>query len=270
MKINLLLIILSVFLLSCGNKEKTKLQKEVATDFQNKGHQLVYAMTQKVGDYRKLLDKKDVIYTYTYLTPDGKEDVVTEKYLFNGELSYGAYNKHERTLPQLEGLVEQGFDGSEFWLKHNGNILNDESLLKGVVFNRPTNFYWFTMMQKLMDKGLKYEYLGDEKINDVEYDIVKVTFDIAGKKTSDTYQLYINKETELVDQFLFTVADYDVIENPYLMKLEYENIDGLLLPTIRKYKKSTWNADITDEPWIKVTWTNIKLGNGLTKEDFRK
>ncbi|WP_026811001.1 DUF6503 family protein [Arenibacter latericius] len=270
MKINLFVIILSFFLLSCGNKEKTKLQKEVSTDFQNMGHQLVYNMTQKVGDYRKLLDKKDVIYTYTYQTPDGKIDVVTEKYLFNGELSYGAYNTHERTFPHLDGLIEQGFDGSEFWLKHNGNILKDEKLLKGVAFNRPTNFYWFTMMQKLMDKGLIYEYLGGEKINDVEYDIVKVTFDIAGKKTSDTYQLYINKETDLVDQFLFTVTDFDVIENPYLMKLEYENIDGLLLPTKRKYKTSTWNAEVTDEPWIRVTWSNIKFGNDLTKEDFRK
>ncbi|MCM4167189.1 hypothetical protein KCTC52924_02769 [Arenibacter antarcticus] len=270
MKINLFAIILSLSLVSCGSNDKKQSQNEAAPEFQNKGHQLVYDMAQKVGNYSKLMGKKDVVYTYTYETPDGKKDVVTEKYLFKGELSYGAYHTHERTLPQLQGLIEQGFDGSEFWLKHNGKILNDENLLKGVVFNRPTNFYWFAMMQKLLDKGLKYEYLGDKKIEGIEYDIVKVTFDIAGKKTSDTYQLYINKETALVDQFLFTVADFDVIENPYLMKLEYESIDGLLLPTKRKYKISTWNAEVTNEPWIKVTWSNIKFRNSLAKEDFKK
>ncbi|WP_249028399.1 hypothetical protein [Salegentibacter salegens] len=54
------------------------------------------------------------------------------------------------------------------------------------------------------------------------------------------------------------------------MKLEYENIDGLLLPTKRKYKKSTWNADVTDKPWTAVTWSDIKFENDLTKKDFTK
>ncbi|MFB9055694.1 hypothetical protein ACFFU9_02975 [Mariniflexile ostreae] len=270
MKIILSSFVLCLSLLSCGNTNKKDKHKEASSEFQNKAHELVYTMTEKVGNYKALINKKDVVYTYTYQLPDGKTDVITEKYIFNGELSYGAYTKHERTLPQLEGLIEQGFDGSEFWLKHNGKVLDDETLLKGVVFNRPTNFYWFTMMQKLLDKGLKYELIGEKKINDNNYDIVNVTFDLKDKETTDTYQLYINKKTALVDQFLFTVADFDVIENPYLMVLEYENVDGLLLPTKRKYKKSTWKADVTDDPWIEVTWSDIKFNNNLTIEDFRK
>src|SRR5690554_4112587 len=139
------ILLISFTLLSCGNNEKGTTQKESLPEFQNEAHQLVHTMVQKVGDYNQLQEKKDVVYTYTYQTPDGKTDIVTEKYLFDGELSYGAYNKHERTLPQLEGLIEQGFDGSEFWLKHNNNVLNDETMFKGVMFNRPTNFYWFAM-----------------------------------------------------------------------------------------------------------------------------
>lgn len=270
MKITLSSVILGLSLLSCGNNQKTIPPKETKSDFQNKAHELVYTMSQKVGNYNKLADKKDVIYTYTYQTPDGKKDVVTEKYIFNGELSYGAYNIHERTFPQLEGLMEQGYDGNEFWSKHNGEVLNDDRLLKGVVFNRPTNFYWFNMMQKLLDDGLKYEHLGEKTINDQAYDIVKVTFDSSEKKTTDIYQLYINKKSNVVDQFLFTVADYDVIETPYLMILEYETIDGLILPTQRKYKKSTWDANISEEPWIVVTWSDIKFDNNLSKEMFLK
>lgn len=271
MKENIFAIaILSCLLVSCNNSNQTNSKDETALKFQNKGHQLVYTMVQKVGDYSKLLDKKNVVYTYTYQTPDGKTDISTEKYIFEGELSYGAYNRHEKTFPQLQGLIEQGFDGSEFWLKHKSEILNEESFLKGVAFNRPTNFYWFAMMQKLLDPGLIYEHLGEKSIDNNDYDIVKVTFNSEQDELTDTYQLYINKKTSLVDQFLFTVVNFGVVEIPFLMKLKYEEIDGLLIPTIRHYKKSTWDADVSDEPWIQVSWTNIKFNNALRNQDFKK
>ncbi len=270
------LIIFGCLLVSCNNGKKTKsVSPEKTTEaltsptFENKGHQLVYDMVQKVGDYKSLRKLKDVVYTYTYQTPDGKSDVSTEKYLFNGELSYGAYHRHERTLPDFEGLIEQGYDGSTYWLKHNGVALQDEKLLKRVAFNRPTNFYWFTMMQKLLDQGVNYEYVKEETIDGTGYDVVKISFTSEGDKPTDIYQLYINAKTGLVDQFLFTVADFGVMETPNLMKLQYEEVDGLLLPTKRLYKKSTWNADVSDAPWIKVTWSDIKFDNGLTIEDFK-
>lgn len=263
-------------LVACKNDKQTT-DNETQTDsvavvvpkFENKGHELVYNMVQKVGDLSKLYDKKDVVYTYTYQTPDGKTDVTTEKYIFDGELSYGAYKKHERTLPELTGSIEQGYDGKEYWIKNDGKSLEDEKLLKMVAFNRPTNFYWFAMMQKLLDEGVQYEYLNEKLIDSVQYDIVKVTFDSTDGKPKDIYQLYINKDTNLVDQFLFTVVDFNKTD-PLLMKMEYENIDGLMIPTKRKYKASNWNAEVTDEPWILVNWTDIKFNNGLKVEDFKK
>ncbi len=226
-------------------------------------------MVQKVGDYETLRNKKDVVYTYTYQTPDGKTDVSTEKYVFDGELSYGLYQQHERTFPDLEGPIEQGYDGSGYWLKHEGEVLNDSARLKRVAFNRPTNFYWFAMFQKLLDPGLNYEYLGEKTVGESVCDVVKVTFNSPDGKPTDIYQLYINQETSLVDQFLFTVADFGVMETPNLMKLEYEQVDGLLIPTKRLYKKSTWDAAVSEEPWISVTWSDIKFDNGLRGEDFK-
>ncbi|MEM5565544.1 hypothetical protein WNY78_10530 [Psychroserpens sp. AS72] len=270
MKTNIITGLLSVLLLSCGTNDKAKVEKEPVQDFQNKGHELVYNMVQNVGNYKTLQEKKNVVYTYTYQTPDGKKDVSTEKYIFNGELSYGAYKQHERTLPQLEGLMEQGYDGNEFWLKHNGEILTDEELMPRVQFNRPTNFYWFTMMQKLLDDGLIYEYIGETTIENNNYDIVKISFETKDNKPTDIYQLYINKNTALVDQFLFTVADFGVMDTPFLMELDYETIDGLLIPTHRKYKKSTWNADVSNDPWIMVTWNDIKFNTDVTKDNFKK
>lgn len=277
MKINSALSIISIFtLISCQNdssqdgpKSPVKVGIENNPTFKNKGQQLVYEMTQKVGDYSKLVSKKDVTYTYSYKTPDGKMDISTEKYLFNGELSYGKYKKHERTLANIEGEIEQGYDGSEFWLKQNGKLVTDTVSLKRVAFNRPTNFYWFTMMQKLLDPGLKYEYLKDQTIDGANYDVVKVSFESKDNKPTDVYQLYINKDTKLVDQFLFTVMDFGKTE-PSLMELTYEKVDGLLLPTKRRYKSSNWDAEVTNEPWIEVNWSDVKFDTGLKKSDFKK
>lgn len=271
MKFNLVTTFtLSILFLSCADNSQSDKQKEATPTFQNKGHELVYKMVEKAGNYNTLLQKEDVVYTYTYQTPDGKADVSTEKYIFDGELSYGAYRQHERTFPDLAGEIEQGSDGNEYWLKHNGKVVNEANRLKRVAFNRPTNFYWFTMIQKLLDPGLKYDYLGEQKINSIDYDIVKVSFTSNDNKPTDIYQLYINKKTSLVDQFLFTVADFGKMETPNLMKLQYEKIDGLLIPAKREYKKSTWKADVSVEPWIKVNWSNIKFNNQLKIEDFKK
>ncbi|MBP1841017.1 DUF6503 family protein [Formosa algae] len=267
-------------LISCKDEKKTvssavkqetseQIVPEKTPEFKNKAHELVYNMTQKVGDYGELMRKKDVVYTYTYQTPDGKTDITTEKYMFNGELSYGMYTKHERSLADMEGTLEQGYDGTEYWLKHESKVVNDSAALKRVAFNRPTNFYWFTMMQKLMDPGLNYDYIKAQTVGDANYDVVKVTFDSEDGKPKDIYQLYINTDTKLVDQFLFTVMDFGK-SDPLLMELEYEEIDGLLIPTKRRYKASNWDAEVTDKPWINVTWTDIKFNNGLEKADFVK
>ena len=98
----------------------------------------------------------------------------------------------------------------------------------------------------------------------------KITFQSINEKPTDIYQLYINKETLLVDQFLFTVADFGKMDIPSLMQLQYEEIEGMLIPTKRQYKKSTWNADVSEAPWIHVTWSDVKFSTGLTINDFMK
>jgi hypothetical protein len=126
------------------------------------------------------------------------------------------------------------------------------------------------MFQKLLDPGLTYEYKGDKLIDNQVYDIVKISFESNSSQPKDIYQLYINRKTSLADQFLFTVVDFNVIDTPFLMKVEYEKIDGLLIPTKRKYKKSTWDAKVSNEEWINVLWTNISFNNNVEKEVFMK
>ena len=261
-KIFTLLSFLIVMVIGCSVTENS-VEK-------NKAKVLVKEMINKVGNFEMLKEKMDVVYKYSYTTPDGKNDTSMEKYIFDGELSYGKYINHQRTFEDLKGVIEQGYDGSEFWLKHNGNIIDDPERLKRVAFNRPTNYYWFTMMQKLLDPGLIHEYIGEAKVEGQDYDVVKISFETKGDKPSDIYQLYINRKTSMVDQFLFTVVDFNVVEEPFLMKVAYEEIGGFYLPTKRKYKKSTWTADVSDKPWIEVVWTDISFNNNLGKEVFNK
>ncbi len=230
---------------------------------------MVYNVTQKTGNYDKLAKLKDVIYTYKYTTPDKLQDISTEKYIFNGEMSYALYKKHERTLPDLKGDIEQGFDGSNFWLKNNGKYVEDEKAMQRVAFNRKTNFYWFAMFQKLLDPGLQYKFIKEQTLKGKTYDIVDVLFD--SDKPTDTYRLYINRETSLVDQFIFTVVDFNIVEEPFLMKMEYEEIDGLLIPTKRQYTKADWDGNVANEAaWISVQWLDIQFNNGLSENLFKK
>lgn len=55
MKLNLqTLLIITVLFISCKEQKGS----DEKTSFQNEGHQLVYEMVQKVGNYSKLAEKK--------------------------------------------------------------------------------------------------------------------------------------------------------------------------------------------------------------------
>jgi len=270
-----LLLTVSALFMACSTPEQD-VSETTATEemnntptFQNTGHELVYNMVEKVGFYDDWKSKKDVVYTYTYTTPDSSTDQSTEQYIFEGELSYGHYHQHQRTLPELEGPIVQGYDGEQYWLSNNDTMVTDEAALKPVAFSRPTNFYWFAMLPKLLDPGVTYEHLGAETHHGSNYDVVKVSFESPDGTPKDIYQLYINQETQLMDQFLFTVADFGLMDTPLLMQVEYEEVDGLLIPTKRRYKMSTWEANVDDAPWTMVSWTDIVFGNDLSPSDFK-
>lgn len=233
--------------------------------------ELVVKMLEKTGDYNKLKSLIDVQYIYTQRdNVSGGEDVSTERYIFDGELSWAKYLKHtNHVFADKQGVVIQGYDGKESWVTIDGQLLDDPQANKIADFLRKTNFYWFAMMHKLLDPGLNYIYEGTKNINEIEYDLVKITFDSGVGDISDTYILYINTNTNLVDQFLFTVMDFNISE-PYMMKVDYEQIDGVMLPVRRKYAKSNWNGDILEDSWGEEIMTDIKFSNNFKREDFDK
>lgn len=269
MLIRNLIILLSAFFFSCKNTPIVDKPVVLEENFQNKGHQIIYNTVTKIGDLQSLaFEKKDVIYTRTLHKWGGLSDVSLEKYLFNGELSYGKYYQHEHTLPNLSGTIEQGYNGKTHWIKNNGHIVSDMHSIAEAKANRTSNFYWFVFIQKLLDPGLFYHHIGVTTIDEEHYDIVRITIDPTGLTSTNVYQLYINQETSLIDKLVYDSDDFEAEYRPRLFLLEYESIDGVLIPTKRKYKKSNWNAEISDKPWTYETWSDISFENGLTIEDF--
>jgi hypothetical protein len=144
-------------------------------------------------------------------------------------------------------------------------------------FVRKTNYYWFTMMFKLLDEGLLYEYLGSKQIEGKNYNLVKVTFESGVGDVQDTYILYINAESTyilyinaesyLVDRFLFTVMDFGMAE-PHMMLVEYDEVSGVKIPSKRRYVASDWDGKPKNDNWIAVNWTDIKFSNGFDKSMF--
>ncbi len=233
-----------------------------------RARQLVEAMVDKVGAMKELHRRRDVEYTYVYRRPTGQTDVSVERYVFDGELSWGRYVVHDVLDPEASGEIIQGYVDGQAWVTVDGKPNQDAAAVARAAFVRPTNYYWFAMMPKLLDPGVKLEHLGGQTVDGVAYDRVNVTFSNSKKEKTDRYLLYINPKTKLVDRFLFTVIDYGMTD-PLLMTVEYEEIDGLLLPTRRRYAPAKdWNGEVEKEAWVEETMLTIRFNNGFPRAAF--
>lgn len=240
----------------------------MTSSFAQNATQLVSEMVDVLGGKQNYYNHKNVSYNYEYHNPDAPITLISkETYAFDGELSRGEYTEH--SLLGANGKVLEGYDGKDAWVKFDGKISDDKQANGVARFLRKTNYYWFSMFFKLLDTGVNLEYIGSKEVEGREYNLVKVTFGSTVGDAQDTYVLYINKRTKLVDQFLFTVIGFGVKE-PSLMKLHYETIDRIKVPSERTYIGSNWDGEIIGKKWTTTYWTNIKFNSDLDLAIFSK
>lgn len=231
-----------------------------------KARALLDNLSKQVGGMDDLHRLKDVEYTYIYRTPDGKMDLSVERYIFDGEHSCARYIVHEVFVsPGVEGDVVQCHVGGETEVSIGGVVSGDEKVIGLAKFLRPTNYYWFAMMMKLKDPGVQARYTGRRTVEGTDYAMVDVGF---GDETSDRYLLYIHPQTGLVDRFLFTVKALGVTE-PFLMEVAYESVDGVRLPTRRRYTPATWEGASKGQPWTAEIMTSIHFNNGFSPSSLK-
>lgn len=223
---------------------------------------LIQESVEAMGGKSAFYAKQGVRYTYTYRKPDGKQDVSTEIYRFSDEYSKAIYTQRQLLFPEKAGEMVQVYDGSQTRVTLDGQTLNDPEVIQRSDFLRKTNFYWFAMMFKLLDPGILYTYEGTQNVNGINYQKVNIGFEDGVGDVKDTYLVYIHPETKLIDFFLFTVMDFG-IEEPLLMEVGYESVDGILLPTQRRYQKALdWQAN--HDPaggWVDEISTDVEFGD---------
>lgn len=237
----------------------------------NSAKALIEKMVSKTGSYSLLKKLKDVEFTYHFYSPANKKiDISLERYIFNKEISWGQYKKHEVfVLPKEEGIVTQYYESNNnSWISLNDSKLSDKQALLSSNFLRKANYYWFTMMPKLLDPGIVYEQLPDRTHNNIDYKIVKIGFEKGVGDVQDDFILYLNPNTFLVDRFLFTVKGSSL--GVSLMEIEYETVNGYTFMAKRKVIPADWEGNSKGNVLFEQTTTNIKFNNGFKKEALDK
>lgn len=232
---------------------------------------ILAAIEKAYGGWNHLRSKNDVEYHYEYIMPVDDADISTERYIFDNEISFGHYTRHEiNTLPTENGIVTHLFDGKKTKIILNGDIVEKERTIAIAEFVRRANYFWFVMPYKLNDPGTISKYLGTEVHNDKTYTKLEVTYDAAttGKEENDIYILYINPDTHLIDRFYFSLPFLGINAPVILAEYTYEMVEGQKLATNRNYFLPDAKGAYQESPSITQTLSQIKFNNGFTIENI--
>lgn len=235
-----------------------------------KSKSLLKALVAVNGGWQKLASKKDIEFTYVYHDFTKGKDVSKERYIFDGEVSWGEYEQHEvNILPKSKGLVRQFKKDGISKVTLEGKHVTTEEAIKSADFFRSVNYFWLTMMYKLEDPGTIHKYLGQETIDGIKYDRVSLTYDSnrTGKKVNDEYILYFNPKTHLIDQFMFSLLAWGITKPVLRMELNYELVEGVHVAT----KRTVFAPKKTGEYFRlgEFISKDIKFNNGFTVESLK-
>ena len=239
------------------------------TDMKSKA--ILASHTSVVGEYKKLMAKKDVQFHYVYDNFDAGKDISNEKLIFDGEHSWATYSQHDRNvLPGQPGVAVQSLVHGKPQLTLNGKKVMDEQAMGATVFLRQVNSFWFSMIYKLDDPGTNHKYMGTENVDGVNYDKVMLTYDNAktGKSADDEYILYFNPKTHMLDLFYFSLPAFGINDPVIKMTMDYEKIGGVYIPTTRKsYAPNPETGEYALNG--QYIFSKIKFKNKYKPQDFK-
>ena len=218
------------------------------------------------GNYDSLIALNDVQFTYNKVI-HGNTRTSQEKLIFKGEHSLSTYKGEYK---QQQGIVKRSSVNGKGTMSIDDEMLMDEKSKKVAVYANSITFYWFTMMYKLSDPSTVSTYMGQERVDSIVYDKVKLVFDYSQleKKSHDEYLLYFNPKTHLVDLFMYSATNGDVIKNPKAkVFVTYKVVQGIHVPVIRKHfkpnDKGEWGI------YGVFTFLDVVFDNGFEIEDFK-
>lgn len=99
--------------------------------------------------------------------------------------------------------------------------------------------YWLLMPYKLLDPGVNLEAAGEETVDGVVYDKVKLTFDGVGLTPGDTYWAYLNRETGLMDRWAYHLQGWEAARAPqHWQWLDWQRYGNIMLSSLRRDPES--------------------------------
>ena len=133
----------------------------------------------------------------------------------------------------LDGEALEGDPAAEWLERAYGAWINDT--------------YWLLMPYKLLDPGVNLAYDGEETIEGVAYDKVKLTFGEVGLTPGDTYWAYLNRETGLMDQWAYHLQDWEADRAPTVWTWQnWDRHGGILLSSKRHSAADDRTAELKD------------------------
>ena len=133
----------------------------------------------------------------------------------------------------LDGEKLQGTDAAEWLERAYGAWINDT--------------YWLLMPYKLLDPGVNLVYDGEESIDGVAYDKLKLTFGDVGLTPGDTYWAYLNRKTGLMDQWAYHLQDWEAEREPTVWTWsEWQPYGGIMLSSKRHNAADDRTAELKD------------------------
>ncbi|HLG21098.1 MAG TPA: DUF6503 family protein [Bdellovibrionota bacterium] len=181
-----------------------------------------------------------------------------ERYLFDKERSYAKYEKEDR---------EEFFDGRTAQVLINGKKIEDRKKIHRAGIMRKRNYFLFSLPFKLLDHGVRYKNVGSRVVQERKYDVMDISFSGAAGEKADRLRLYLDPKSKRIDQFIFT----NVAENgneSFLMKCDWEEINGVWLATLRRYARSDWEGNLRGEWIADEKLDRIQFWNGFHPSDF--
>jgi len=89
--------------------------------------------------------------------------------------------------------------------------------------------YWLVMPYKLKDSGVTLAYVGEEKTDSTNYEIVGITFDGVGVTPENKYHLFVDQNSNLIKQWSFYRNAKDTVPSFLTPWTEYKDYNGIKL-----------------------------------------
>jgi outer membrane lipoprotein-sorting protein len=201
---------------------------------------------QALGGEEALKAQRNSVVDLEMVVPGGLTGTIKNYFKYPDKL------RTEMDLKVMKGLTV--YDGQKGWVQDaNGQVRE----LAGMELEQTKSEIYFSVYGYLFPERAKgkVEYLGREKVGDIDYYVVQAT-----PEGCDPVKMYINPQTYLIDK---TVSKYDIVVSTSYYS-DYKDFGGVKVATsmVINTGDTAYN--------IRTTLTNIELNPELSDDLFKK